>query len=297
MKTNNKSLKIKLYSLSVVISVLLCGFFIQGCSEDKLDENVNATNIKDNDQKMVIKSNLSFTEIKDLKNRVSKGIKLKSSNDEIVFADSLLWENAIECKENGLHGFFVPLKNNKENDFRLLASLLISGKMQEFIVRKIDANDQLSSDNIIVYNLDGSVFRENIIKNINIPRLKSDIEINVYSFDNYTSWLYTSSSSQRFANNTSSVIWFKPETGDGVYPLLPGQWTDTPIDGFCYGSTIVKVCDGYNSCGVSGSTYDTWYTNPVNYLYNQLYGGQIDDAWLNQHQNMGWEDLFDRRVW
>jgi hypothetical protein len=291
--------KIRVYSLSIVLmSVLLAGVFMQSCSNEyTLDETMNATIVSANDQKLVIKSNLSFNEVKDLKNRVSKGIKLKSPNDKIEYVDSLLWENAIECKEGGLYGFFVPLKNSKENDYRVLASLLIEGKMQEFIIRKIYTNDQLSSDNLIVYNMDGSVFRENIIKNINIPRLKSGPEINIYLFDDYTSWLYTNSSSQRFANNTNSVIWFKPETGGGAYPLMPGQWTDTPIDGFCYGSIVVKVCDGYNSCGVSGSTYNTWYTDPVDYTYNQMFGGPIGDAWLNQHQNGGWDDLFNSRVW
>jgi hypothetical protein len=36
MKTNNKNKKVKLYSLSAVLSVLLCGFFIQGCSNENI---------------------------------------------------------------------------------------------------------------------------------------------------------------------------------------------------------------------------------------------------------------------
>jgi len=125
------------------------------------------------------------------------------------------------------------------------------------------------------------------------------------TFDDYEDWFAEDCDSQRFANDTDDVIFFKPESdqtvgnmtyeGGHAYPLMPGAWTDVAIDGFCYGSTVVKVTDGYSTCGVSNGSYTTHHPNVLESLVNLVIGGEKDDSWLQDHRGEGWEALFDRR--
>jgi hypothetical protein len=300
-------LKNRIFSLGIVlVSIISAGIFMQSCSNE--DFEYLDINNKDYAELDIVRNvQVPFEDIQSLKFRISgENLKLKSEESQMSYSDSIDWGQIQKYEKKNLIGIFVPFKNCDEDNFRMLASFKIDGEMKEYILQRKRNSDGSFSKEIEYYFLDGSKFEYISSTQKRIPRLKSGNEYpGMESFDDYDEWLNDDSSQNTFANNTNNVVFFKPETTITVggftfqagnsYPLLPGQYTTVPIDGFCMGSTVVKVTDNYSKVSANQGSYTTYYSNPFYGGVNAVYGGVKDDYWLSQHTNQGWESLFNRR--
>ena len=241
--------------------------------------------------------------------KTANSFKLEGIAEEIT-NENINWKLAYKTSQGSMRGIFIPLKSSTEDNFKLLASLYVHGKMKEYIIqKKINEKTDLFTGEINCYEISGNQIKQKVFingKQISEPvfnkiRLKSgdcETDDGVGTFDDYDDWFDSDCDSDRFANNTDETIWYKPENGSTAKSLEPGEWTDEGIDGYSYNGTVVKICDGYNTCGVSSDgSYDTDYSNPINYGVQLLTGGTKDEEWLADRQeegDHGWDDLFSK---
>ncbi len=306
-----KSKSLVIIALSCIISI---GFLFQSCEKQdlfKMDEQFITTG-----EKTTTRIDINDPEILSLKNKLENSSKSDASSQiaKEVNKNNLSWDLAYKVTQGSMKGVFVPLKSSTEDDFKILASLYINGSMKEFILQKKSTSIESSfTGEINTYRLNGKRFRQIVYENgvsvtkptFNKVRLKSspcETDDGTGTYDDYEEWFDADCDSQRFANNTDESIWYKPENDSVAKELKPGEWTDEEIDGFSAGGNVYKVCDGYNTCGVSsdenGISYETDYSNPINWGYNEYAGGEKDDDWLSEQQaggDHGWDDLFGKR--
>jgi hypothetical protein len=100
-------------------------------------------------------------------------------------------------------------------------------------------------------------------------------------------------------NNSDNKVFFKPEgdvdvdgvkyDNDGAYSIEPGESSYVPIDGIKINGDVYKISEGYNFIIINADgTYETNYTNVINWGYNALLGGY--NAKSPDHT---WDNLFN----
>jgi uncharacterized Fe-S cluster protein YjdI len=95
-------------------------------------------------------------------------------------------------------------------------------------------------------------------------------------------------------NNSSFYVFAKPDSDEpspvrtSVDVIPPGGLTYKRVDGLNINGKVYKITNGYNTITINpNGSYDTNYTNLIDYMIYFFRGGEKDSSWLDDFQNGG----------